>query len=236
MKELIEGENARLAELEQQQAEATKAQHRAKMEAELRIVAAAEAKRRADDERRRSEAAAERELQARHEAMRVAAIERVRLESAQKARLEELAFHHTSELERTRRQAARDRRVLQRTLGSLVALTFFTGVLAVGYHFGVSKPNEERERALAAESIRMQELENQRLRNQIDTIEAGSADLTAQPTAPPEPTNAPVQVKPPVSATPTVRPPTIHSVKPPPPPPPPTQPCNPLDPIAECVR
>lgn len=234
LRELMDLEHDRIDDERAREERALVEANRAKMEAELRIAAADEARRRADAERRRAEEMARKEEDARLEAMQLAAVERARLEAIERGRLEQVALEHRHEEAMLRLKAERDRVMLKRTTLGLLAVAMTCGAAALGYYVGVVRPrvaaeqrelidrNAQLEAEVRAQADGLDQLgaRSARLRDDLESIASAPAAPTVPPTAATA-TPQPTVVRPLPSAPPTA---TANS-----------RPCDPRDPMDFCL-
>lgn len=153
---------------------------RKKTEAEFRIAAETEAKRRAQEERRRADEAALREEQARLEAVRIATIERARLEAAAAAQQAEMAQRHQHEQALHRLRADGERHALRRGFVIVLTLTSFAAVGGAYLHFGVLQPRREAERARLEAVAQSERAEADRSRDAVTSLQREADDLAAR--------------------------------------------------------
>lgn len=234
LRELMDIEQGRVADDRAKEEQARVEAQRAKMEAELRIAAADEARRRADAERQRVEEATRREEATRLEAMRLAIIEKARIEALDKARLETLKLEHAQQAELLKVKAVAERSSLRKMIAGAVFFAAAVGAASIGYYVGVVVPRQEAAAIELEQKNAKIETERAEKERALDALEVESANLRDQRNnLPPVATSVPA---PPVTATPTT-PRTKPTVKPTATAvPTSTGPCNKLDPMSECLR
>ncbi len=218
LNELMQLEGQRIEEESSREREARERDHAAKMEAELRLRVADEARRKADAERRHMEELSRREEETRLAAMRDATLERARIETLDRARLAELELVHKHEQAMRRDAADRASSRLRAALVSVVAGSLLIGGAGLGYYFGVVRPEDDAarrelaEKASSAEAVarerraEVDELARKEagLNRDIDGIRAQNSALPAVPAPGPS-----------VSARPLIRPSAVPTVVPP---------------------
>jgi colicin import membrane protein len=239
LRELMQLEGQRIEEESSREREARDREHAAKMEAELRLRVADEARRKADAERRHAEQQSQREEEARLTAMHDATLERARIEALDRARLAELDLVHKHEQALRRDAADRTSSRMRAALVSVVTASLLIGGLGLGYYFGVAQPKDEATRRALAEKAATAEAAARDRSAEVDALARKEADLarevdglraqnSALPIVPAMTADA--------TARPVPRPTAVVTVVPPPPPP--KRVCSArekLDPASDCL-
>lgn len=238
LRELMSIEAERTAEERQREADTIESDRRAKMEAELRLRAAEEARMRENDARRAAEQAAMREETARHEAMRLAAVERARIEAEQSARLAKMELERKHERELAVIHTDEDKLRYKRV--ALLGTGVFALALAsvVGFYFGVHKPKIDAEQEQMQRDIIAAQASADAAKQQAEAKEA-TIDRLEKDLAKEKDEHKRIEIqnqldvlhgKPLPAPPPTVRPPphpTAH---------PTSAPCDTHDPLDPCLK
>lgn len=218
LRDLMDLEQQRIAEENAAEERRRQLESQKKMEAELRIASANEAKRKAVAQAAEAEAQAIREREARLAAIREAAIVQVRVEAAEKARLEELRLIHEQEREKAKIHASAQTSSLKKMLAGVLALVVVGGA-AAGYYAGVVKPRQDAESAALREQAerldrqaRAQAAELESLTTQGTVLQGQLSAVVSTPVVASVPSAAPVKSS--SNAAPSVKVPTIRTVKP----------------------
>lgn len=235
LRDLMDLEQQRIAEEGAAEERRRQIEHQKKMEAELRIAAANEAKRKAVAQAAEAEAQSMRERDARIAAIKEAAIQQVRVEVAEKVRLEELRLVHEQEREKAKIRASAQTSSLKKMLAGVVAVVVLGGV-AVGYYAGVVKPKQDADAIALRQQADTLDRQTRAQAAELEALSTQTAALKAELSAVPSITPAaPEPVKSVSAAAPSVKVPTVRSVKPPPsasvPKEVPSGPCNDKDPM-----
>ncbi len=191
LKELMKLEDERMAEQERDAHAREIAALEARADAERRERLALEAKERARAEEEASRQRAEIEDVARREAMQKAIVEQARLEVETRARASERERErlHEIELQQLRVQTAArgGGSSLLRTAASAAIGAALTMVFALGLHFGVTKPSNERQIAAVTQAMtsadqRADDADRRvaEQRRTIDGLEKSAADHQAE--------------------------------------------------------
>ena len=180
LNELMQLEGQRIEEESNREREAREREHAAKMEAELRLRVADEARRKADAERRHAEEVAAREEAARLAAMHEATVERARIEALDRARLAELELVHKHEQALRRNDADRASSRLRTTLVAVVVGSMLIGGAGLGYYFGVVQPKDEATRRELAEKAATAEAIARERRAEVDALAQKEAGLARE--------------------------------------------------------
>jgi colicin import membrane protein len=238
LNELMQLEGQRIEEESSREREAREREHAAKMEAELRLRVADEARRKADAERRHAEELSLREEEARLAAMREATLERARIETLDRARLAELELVHKHEQVLRRDEADRTSSRMRAALVAVVTGALLIGGAGIGYYFGVVQPKDEATRRELAEKAATAEAVARDRRAEVDALARREAGLereldgirsqnSALPVVPTLTANA--------SAPPVIRPTATVTVVIPPPQPRVCSARERLDPASTCI-
>lgn len=180
LNELMQLEGQRIEEESSREREARERDHAAKMEAELRLRVADEARRKAEAERRHAEELSRREEDARLAAMREATVERARLEALDRARLAELELVHKHEQVLRRDEADRSSSRMRTALVAVVTGALLIGGAGLGWYFGVVQPKDEATRRDLAEKAAAAEAVARDRRAEVDALSRREAGLTQE--------------------------------------------------------
>jgi colicin import membrane protein len=171
LKELMNLEEDRIKQEEDQKRAAAEAAERARLDAERRARDEEEARIRAEEQRRRAEEQRAREEAARLEALRQAEIEKARVEAEQKARLEAMQAQQAHEAQLARIKQDESKKKLRNTIiGLSVGGVLVLGLIGgLGYNYYSQK---EKERLAQIEADRVKEEQTKKLEAQLKDQQA----------------------------------------------------------------
>lgn len=234
LRDLMDLEQQRIAEEGAAEERRRQLESQKKMEAELRIAAANEAKRKAFAQAAEAEAQAMRERDARIAAIKEAAIRQVHVEAVEKARLVELRLVHEQAREKAKIHANAQTASLKKMLAGALAVMVLGGA-AVGYYAGVVKPRQDADALALRQQAETLDRQARAQAAELEALTTESTALRAALSAVPSVTPAPAEPARSVSAAvPSAKVPIVRTAKPLPSattPKEPSGPCNDKDPM-----
>jgi colicin import membrane protein len=180
LKELMNLEEDRIRQEEDEKKKRAEAEVHARLEAEKRAREQEQSRLHAEEERRRSEEQRKKEEAARLEAIRHAEIEKARVEAEQKAKLEAMTQQQAHQLQLSTLQHDEHKKKLQRMVTFSVGGGVILLIGALFLYFGKIKPDNDAREAAARAQLMQQAEESRKLQAQLAEQSQKVNDLLGQ--------------------------------------------------------
>lgn len=180
LKELMNLEEDRIKQEEDEKRRRAEADVQAKHDAERRAREQEQARLLAEEERKRSDEQRKKEDAARLEAIRHAEVEKARVEAEQRARMESLSKQQEHERALSSLKHDEHKKKLQRMVIFSIGGAALLLVAILGIYFGKVKPEAEQREAAAQAALLQQAEEAKKLQRQLEEQSQKVNDLVAQ--------------------------------------------------------